>query len=186
MLGLVSSAQTECSLYHRKECGDRDGIMMKYDSQSRSAILGEGQSSEFHMVAYKGLDYRVSICTEDILGSEVQFKIYEKIRVKVEEKTEEEETPTEEYIEDEYSDSYGEEITTPKKDEPHYKLVKQLLYDNAKDGYSNKVEFTADGPMSLIVRIIIPGKGSTSKLKMIEMGCVGVLIEHVKSRKVGF
>ncbi|MBL4710572.1 MAG: hypothetical protein JKY48_19260 [Flavobacteriales bacterium] len=180
-------AQTECSLYHKKSCGDRDGIMMKYDSQSKSAILGEGQSSEFHLVAYKGLDYRITVCTEDILGDGIQFQIFEKNRVKIKENTElAEETTSEEYSEDDYSDSYSEEIAPTKKEGPKYKVVKEMLYDNADDGYSSKIEFTAEGPMSLIIRVIIPGSGNKSKLKIREMGCVGVLIEHVKSRKVGF
>jgi hypothetical protein len=41
--------------------------------------------------------------------------------------------------------------------------------------------------MSLIIEVTIPGgDGGGSKLKIKEMGCVGVLIEHAKSKQTGF
>ena len=73
-------AQSECNYYHKKACDNKEGFPMKYDSQSKSAILGKGQISEFHMVAYDGLDYRITICAEENLGNQIQFKIYEKKR----------------------------------------------------------------------------------------------------------
>lgn len=184
-------AQTACNQYHRKNCADKEaGKAMRYDSQSKSAVLGKGQISEFHMVAYHDLDYRITVCAEEILGDKIQFKIYEKKRVliKDEEKTSEEEsTSEEEYSEDDYSeDSYEEEASSPKKKGPQFRMVKELLYDNAEDSYNNKLEFTAEGSMSLIIEISVPGTGSASKLKIRETGCVGVLIEHVKTRKAGF
>lgn len=59
-LGLF--AQTECSYYHRKYCDLGEGEPMKYDGQSKSALLAKGQISEFHMIAYNGLSYRISVC----------------------------------------------------------------------------------------------------------------------------
>ncbi len=192
-ISIISFAQTECSQYHRKNCANKeDGKSMRYDSQSKSAVLGKGQISEFHMVAYHDLDYRITVCAEEILGDKVQFKIYEKKRVLIKDKEEgeevsEESSNEEEYGEDEYSDdSYDEEETVSKKKGPQFRMVKELLYDNAEDGYSNKIEFTAEGSMSLIIEISVPGTASTSKLKIRETGCVGVLIEHAKTRKAGF
>ncbi len=217
-------AQSECGSFHRKECGNNEGVAMRYDSQSKSAIMAKGQTSEFHMVAYNGLDYRISVCADELIGSEVQFKIYEKDRVLIKheepEITEEpsseayaEET-TEDYSEDDsysdntysddsysddsysddsYSDAYGggdpygqPAQAAPVSNEPKFKIVKELLYDNAEDGYSNFLEFTAEGSKSLIIEVTIPGDGGSSKLKIREMGCVGVLIEHTKSRHSGF
>ena len=207
---LPASAQMECSYYHRKNCENKEGTPMKYDSQSKSAILGKGQISEFHMVAYHGLDYRITLCSEENLGGQIQFKIYEKSRelikpeeVLVDETVYEEETidleaedeyadeTYEDYYEDSYDDSYSdayedeEDVNVSNK--PKFKIVKELLYDNSSDSYNNILEFTADGSMSLIIEVIVPGEGSgASKLKIREMGCVGVLIEHAKSRKAGF
>lgn len=190
----LAIGQTECSQYHRKGCGDNKGVYMKYDGQSKSAIMAKGQKSEFHLVAYNGQDYRVSVCNEMNLGNEVQFKIYEKTKVfinsKVAGEQEVEETTTEDdYSEDNYSeDTYGEEPVTPVAGgkRPQFKIVRELLYDNAKDGYSRKIEFTAEGAMSLIIEVTVPGSNSGMKLKVRETGCVGVLIEHIKSKKTGF
>ena len=193
IIGTAGIAQ-ECSYYHRKNCLDKGTMLMKYDSQSKSAILGKGQVSEFHMVAYKNLDYRITVCSEPKLGDQIQFRIYEKKRVlikdveKKEEKIEEATSDDDEYDEEDYDDdSYEEEETLIKKKEgPKHRIVKELLYDNKDDGFNNMLEFTAEGAMSLIVEVLVPGSGNTSKLKIREMGCVGVLIEHKKSKKVGF
>lgn len=213
---LPSIAQTECSYYHRKACDNKDNEPMKYDSQSKSAILGKGQISEFHMVAYDGLDYRVSLCAEENLG-QVQFKIYEKKRelIKPEEaldddvyeeeqisNEEEDEYADETYDEysdntysedysDSYSDAYSDDAysdasSASTSNEPKFRLVKEELYDNADDAYASQIEFTADGTMSLILEVSVPGDESKGKLKIREMGCVGVLIEHAKSRQAGF
>lgn len=209
-------AQSECQYYHRKACENKDNESMKYDSQSKSAVLGKGQISEFHMVAYDGLDYRISICSDEILGSQIQFKIYEKKRelIKAEEVEEvayEEESTSEEeysddyssdddsysdntysdddsYSDDSYSDSYSDDAgfggTADNK--PKFRMVKELLYDNASDSYSPQIEFTAEGSMSLIIEVTVPGDESKGKLKIREMGCVGVLIEHATSKHAGF
>ena len=180
-IAATSYSQTECTQYHRKGCGDKDGMPMKYDSQSKSAIMGKGQSSEFHLVAYHNLDYRITVCAEANLGDQIQFRIYEKTKVLVKE----EETSSEES--DDSYDEYGEETTTPKHNNgPRHKIVKELLYDNADDGFSNKLEFTAESAMSLIIEVKVPGSDGGSKLKIRETGCVGVLIEHAKSQKIGF
>ena len=201
---------TEFSYYHKKNCSDNDGVFMKYDSQSKSAIMAKGQVSEFHLVAYNGQDYRVSVCNEENLGGEVQFKIYEKQKVLIKPKAEEvpfvqettyDEGSTDDYSEDDYSeddyedyyediyseDLYSEESATSiGSNRPQFKLVKELLYDNSQDTYSRYIEFTAEGSMSLIVEVTVPGEESKMKLKVRETGCVGVLVEHIKSQKTGF
>tara|TARA_R110000868_G_scaffold365412_2_gene628276 strand:- start:96 stop:737 length:642 start_codon:yes stop_codon:yes gene_type:complete len=202
LTGFTSQAQTECSQYHKKGCSDNEGMFMKYDSQSKSAIMAKGQTSEFHVVAYNDQDYRVTVCNEENLGGEVKYKIYEKRKVLIKPKEEvyvEEpaaEESSDEYSSDDYEDysedsyseeSYSEEtVTETGSNRPQFKLVKELLYDNSQDSYSPYIEFTAEGAMSLIVEVTVPGEESRMKLKVRETGCVGVLIEHVKSQKTGF
>tara|TARA_B110000503_G_C7162110_1_gene420092 strand:+ start:67 stop:711 length:645 start_codon:yes stop_codon:yes gene_type:complete len=203
LTGFTSQAQTECSQYHKKSCSDSEGMFMKYDSQSKSAIMAKGQTSEFHVVAYNGQDYRVTVCNEENLGGEIKYKIYEKrkvlIKPKVDEYVEEpaanessdessDDYSSDDYSEDSYSeDLYSEEtVTETGSNRPQFKLVKDLLYDNSQDSYSPFIEFTAEGSMSLIVEVSVPGEESKMKLKVRETGCVGVLIEHVKSQKTGF
>lgn len=212
-LGLLchfsSYAQSECASFHRKNCGDKEGTPMRYDSQSKSAIMAKGQTSEFHMVAYNGLDYRISVCADELIGTEVQFKIFEKDRVLIGNDEEndsqagggnassegnysQDNYSDNSYGSDSYSDSYSSDPYGQQSQsegsggEPKFKLVKELLYDNAEDSYSNFIEFTAEGSKSLIIEVTIPGESTGSKLKIKEMGCVGVLIEHTKSRHSGF
>ncbi len=227
----VSMAQSECNYFHRKNCVDKESFPMKYDSQSKSAIMAKGQTSSFHLVAYNGLDYRVTVCADEMIGSQIQFRIYERERVLikeeeieaveevVEEVKEEESFSEDDYSEDDYSDdysdddysddysddaysddaysddsysessssSYGDNSSSPVSNEPKFKIVKELLYDNAEDSYSPSIEFTAQGSMSLIIEVSVPGESNnTRKLKINESGCVGVLIEHVKGRHTGF
>lgn len=209
-------AQSECASFHRKNCEAEleDGIAMRYDSQSKSAIMAKGQTSEFHMVAYNGLDYRITVCADELIGTEVQFKIYEKKREMVTAEAEgtedsySEESSSDSYSDDSYSDnsysddSYSDDAysddsysddsystsssSSSMDEEKKMVVVKELLYDNAENGYSNFIEFTADGSKSLVIEITIPGEQSMSKLKIKETGCVGVLIEHAKSRRAGF
>jgi hypothetical protein len=210
-------AQTECSYYHKKFCDLGEGEPMKYDGQSKSAILAKGQISEFHMIAYDGLDYRITVCAEEILGPDVQLKIFEKRKelIKEEDIQQEYQEETVEEVEvnsnqqegvydeystgsfDDYSDNSYEDAYASYSDEPSaeaansksppkYRRYRELLYDNAEDGYNKMIEFSSDGSMSLILQVIVPGEESASKLKIREMGCVGVLVERAKSRMTGF
>jgi hypothetical protein len=208
LIAFSAQAQTECSQYHKKGCEDKEGAFMKYDGQSKSAIMAKGQKSEFHLVAYSGQDYRVTVCNESNLGNEVLFKIYEKQKVfanlkadEVLDEVIEDDGASEDYSEDDYSeddyddyseevyveDAYSEEvISTSSNKGPQFKLVKELLYDNSQDGYNPKIEFTAEGSMSLIIEVTVPGSNSGMKLKVRETGCVGVLIERTASQRTGF
>ena len=200
--------QTECNSFHRRTCGTKEGQVMRYDSQSKSAAMAKGQTSEFHMVAYGGLDYRITVCAEEMLGTEIQFKIYQKNRVLVKADNESAETENsnssnqddtysdnsysdDSYSDDSYSDdSYGNDSysdeSSSSSNKPKFRIEKELIYDNEENSYLGSLEFTSDGTNSLIIEIIIPGDKSSSKLKILEMGCVGVLIEHSKSKKTGF
>jgi len=203
-IALSVEAQMECSQYHKKGCGDEEGVFMKYDGQSKSAIMAKGQKSEFHLVAYNGQDYRVTVCNESNLGNEVRFKIYEKQKVFAKPKEEEvyeddgaiDDHSEDDYSEDDYDDyseedytedAYSEEVpATAINKGPQFKLVRELLYDNSQDGYNPKIEFTAEGSMSLIIEVTVPGSDSGMKLKVRETGCVGVLIERAASQRTGF
>ena len=65
-----------CNNFHRKYCksGSR-GEDFSYNGQSKSAMFEKGQTSELKFIAYKGQDYRVTICTEQALGTQISFKI---------------------------------------------------------------------------------------------------------------
>ncbi len=76
---------------------------------------------------------------------------------------------------------------------------KELLYDNSQDDFAMDIEFSAQSTRKLILEVEVPeeggggiskgindkGKGK-KKLNTAEMGCIGVLIEHMPTPKSGF
>lgn len=182
-------SQSECHMFHRKNCIDKEKMPMRYDSQSKSAIMSKGQTSEFHLIAHSGLNYRVSICCSEMLGDQVHLKIYEKHRVKLERgENHSNSGGYDDYSNDSYNDAYSEHHQS--KQDPKYKLERELVYDNAEDNFNKSLEFTAESTKSLIISIEVPGQEgestSKNKLKIKETACVGVLIEHAKTAKSGF
>ena len=174
-------AQNNCVNYHKTSCKQLEDSPMKFDSQSKSTSLGAGQISEFHMVGYEGLDYKLTICHEPILGDQLRFKVYQKKRilVKPEELSENETNYEEEVIVIEQEDGLSAADNNGK--DSKFRLVKELLYDNKEDNYTNELEFTAAGSLSLIIEISVGASKSKNEASNGEEGCVGVLIEHIKT-----
>jgi len=73
-----------CNYFHTKYCEPSDNELFKLNGQSKSALFSKGQTSELSIIVYKGQDYRISICLDENLGSQVQLKVYENKKVKVE------------------------------------------------------------------------------------------------------
>lgn len=75
---------------------------------------------------------------------------------------------------------------------------KILLYDNTQDNMATELEFTCETTQRLIFEISVPdggGNGGSSKgiskgkgklMKSSDMGCVGILIEHMTTPVTGF
>ena len=150
---------------------------------------------------------------DENLGSQIKFKIYETKKVKVE-KVIETKTMEEEFKkcgdcsgtgetdgQECYTCEGGGEVATGKEKEvitKETKIVverqKQLLYDNSEDGFSNEIEFTVESTRRLTLEISVPGgsggsstKGKKKKLmKSSDMGCIGVLVEHMTTPISGF
>lgn len=167
MIPAISFGQY-CNNFHDKYCEPSDDEMFKLNGQSKSALFSKGQTSELSILVYKKMDYRISLCMDENLGAQVAFKIFEMKKVRVE-KTIEENT-----------------VVVIEKQ-------KELLYDNSEDGYANEIEFTVEKSRRLVVEISIPGDGggsSTKKksklLKSSDMGCVGILVEHMTTPITGF
>lgn len=70
-----------CGDFHKKACymeGTRkDKRAFMYNAQSKSGLFAQGSVSKMRCVVYKGMDYRISVCCETILGDKVNFKIYD-------------------------------------------------------------------------------------------------------------
>lgn len=203
-----------CNYFHKDYCYPSENEMFKLNGQSKSALFSKGQTSELSIIVYKKQDYRISLCMDENLGSQVKFKIYETKKVKVEKVIE---TKTMEEVIKKCSDCNGtgtlddEECYTcegvgevdsgeereviSKETKIVYEKQKQLLYDNSEDGFSNEIEFTVESTRRLTLEISVPGGGggeSSSKgrkgklMKSSDMGCIGVLVEHMTTPISGF
>jgi hypothetical protein len=68
-----------CGQFHKKYCHfetDKGGNW-QYNAQSKSGLFNQGMVSKLRCVIYKGMDYRISVCCETILGEKVSYKIYD-------------------------------------------------------------------------------------------------------------
>lgn len=198
-LPMLVSAQY-CNTFHTKFCEPAGG-MYTLNGQSKSALFSKGQTSELNVIVYKGQDYRISLCFDQTLGSQITFKVYETKKVKVE-KVVETKTMEDEYKKDENGelavDEYGEYIPTGNQIEVINKETitvveqqKNLLYDNSQDGFATELEFSVETTRRLIFEVSIPGSasGNATKSKLMkssDMGCVGILVEHMLTPIQGF
>ncbi len=200
-----------CNYFHTKYCLPSENDLFQLNGQSKSALFSKGQTSELSIIVYKGQDYRISLCMDENLGSQIAFKIYETKKVKVqkivEHKTMEEEMKKcetckgEGYVDDEscYDCNGAGEMSTGNEVEVIEKETKtvvenqkQLLYDNSQDGFSNEIEFSVETTRRLILEVTVPGGGSSTgsakgkMMKSSDMGCVGLLVEHMTTPISGF
>ncbi len=210
LIPAISTAQY-CNHFHTKYCNPSENGMFKLNGQSKSALFAKGQTSELNVLVYKGQDYRISMCMDENLGSQIKFKVYETKKVKVEKvfesKTMEDEFKTcgdcsgEGFADGEscYECEGEGQISTGKQIEvvdKETRIVvekrKELLYDNSQDGFSTEIEFSVESTRRLTVEVSVPGGGSgggKSKGKMMkssDMGCVGLLVEHMTTAITGF
>lgn len=200
-----------CNYFHTKYCQPSENDMFKLNGQSKSALFAKGQTSELNIIVYKGQDYRISLCMDENLGSQMTFKVYETKKVKVE-KVIETKTMEDEYKKCSTCNGTGQEgvetcsecagdmqVLTGNQVEVINKETRQvienqkeLLYDNSQDGFSNEIEFSVETTRRLILEVSVPGGsggGASSKGKMMkssDMGCVGILVEHMTTPISGF
>ncbi len=66
-----------CNHFHEKYCYPSENEMFKINGQSKSALFAKGQTSELSIIVYAKQDYRISVCMDENLGSQIGFKIYE-------------------------------------------------------------------------------------------------------------
>lgn len=194
VLPIVTKAQY-CNYFHSSFCIPSEDEMYKPNGQSKSALFSKGQTSELSVIVYKGQDYRFSICMDENLGGQITFKVYETKKVKVEKVVE---SKVMEDVLDADGNPTGEqkEVVT-KETKVVEESRKELLYDNSSDNYATELEFSVETTRRLTLELSIPDGGGSGKAKGVaqgkgklmkssEMGCVGILIEHMTTPKQGF
>jgi hypothetical protein len=68
-----------CGQFHRKYCvfDNEKAANWQYNAQSKSGLFNQGMVSKLRCVIYKGMDYRISVCCEPLIGEKVSYKIYD-------------------------------------------------------------------------------------------------------------
>ena len=131
------------------------------NNQSKSATFEKGKVYKMSFIAYKGFDYRVSVCT-DIKegGDKIRFELFHDAVIRV-------------------KDEYGNTNIQRKK---------ESLYSNQDDNLSPMVEFSVDKTKKFYIDVNVPlsGESKNKKLSKGDKVCVGVLLEHKKGAKLGF
>ena len=183
-----ASAQSDCADYHKFNCDRSPDTRFSLNGQSKSASVQIGVPTELNIIVYKGQDYRISFCYDQkIIGDHVVARLIEKVR--------EPREVTEEVMEKEEILDADKNPTGTFKDVKRtmkktvFDDARKILWDNQEHDLSDEVEFTATSSKRLTVEVTAPGavnvKQQTSD-KEFDIGCVGILIEHMPTPNLGF
>jgi hypothetical protein len=168
--------------------GKKEGFF--YNGQSKSGAFATGDTTEVTMIAYKGMDYRVSACAEELSG-EVQFRIVERVKkpyyeeTKVKSENEKLDLDGNPIYDEEGNPEMEVSYTTVKK--RRYKVKEIIRFDSQKDGV--EFSFMSDQTRKLYIEVIVPGGGEGDGLMAedgVQVACIGLLIEHRKGVRMGF
>ena len=188
LTALFANAQSECADYHRFNCDRSGDTRFSVNGQSKSASVQVGVPTELNIIVYKGQDYRVSFCyDEKVIGDHLMARLLEKVReprevvgpvVHREEVLDEQGNPT---------GRFNEETRVEKHTE--FEDVKKVLWDHSEHEMAESIEFTATATKRLIVEVTAPGATNPKpkrSYKAYDIGCVGILIEHMPTPEMGF
>lgn len=130
------------------------------NNQSRSAAFEKGKIYEMSFVAYEGFEYRLSTCTDIESATGIKFELAKDVVVRVK----------------------GADGSTS------IKRQREVIFDNEDDGMTPFVLFTSDKTRKFYLSVNIPATGSSDNKKLTNTDnvCVGVLIEHRRTEKLGF
>lgn len=156
-----SFAQSDCTGYHKFNCERSGDTRFSPNGQSRSAPVKVGEETELNVIVYRSQDYRISVChDEKILGESLAIRIVEKVRAR-------------------------KPGGDPAK--PEYEETEKVLWDNTEHEMAQEVEFSCTATKRIAVEVNAPGpaerKGRAADQ---DIGCVGILIEHMPTPGLGF
>ncbi len=131
------------------------------NKQSQSVSYQKGEIYETSLTAFKGFEYRLTVCVDADGGMPATFQLSQDVMVTV-------------------NDSDG-----------NAKIERQrkIIFDNTADTEELYVLFRGTNKTEkfyLTVNVPANGKSATKKLKNTENVCVGVLLEHRKAKKSAF
>lgn len=149
---------SECVNYHRFNCERSGDARFSVNGQSRSAMVKIGEETELNIIVYRGQDYRISVCHDSkILGEDVAIRLVEKIR------------------------------STKPGTKNEVLETEKVLWDNTEHEMATSIEFSCTATKRIAVEVNAPGAAERKgKRADVDMGCVGILIEHMPSPNIGF
>ena len=181
-------AQSECTDYHRFNCDRASDSRFSLNGQSKSASVQIGVPTELNIIVYAGHDYRISFCfDEKVIGDHVVARLIEKVRTS---KVVDEQVMEKEEILDAEGKPTGQfKDVTRTVSKTVFEDDRKVLWDNQTHEMASEIEFTATATKRLMVEVTAPGavdpKPKRSD-KQFDIGCVGILIEHMPTPATGF
>ncbi len=163
VVALVPSAvaQSECADYHKFNCNRSADKRFSVNGQSRSAAVKVGEETELNIIVYRAQDYRISVCNDEkVLGEALAIRLVEKVRV-----------------------------PKPGSDPAKKEFIEEekVLWDNTEHEMANEIEFSCTATKRIAVKVNAPGAAEgKGKRSGQDIGCVGILIEHMPTPEVGF
>jgi hypothetical protein len=184
-LPLAIAAQTDCLDYHRFNCERSPDTRFSLNGQSKSASVQVGVPTELNIIVYKGQDYRISVCHDQrILGENLSIRLVEKVR---EQREVVEDVKEKEAVLNAEGEPTGEEKDVVRSERRKvYEDVRKVLWDNAEHDMASEVEFSATSSRRLIVEVMAPGVPDDKNKRGVDIGCAGILIEHMPTPNIGF
>ncbi|HRF80047.1 MAG TPA: hypothetical protein PL070_08170 [Flavobacteriales bacterium] len=184
---VAASAQYKCADYHRMNGNISNDKRFSINGQSKSAMVQVGKETELNIVVYRGQDYRISVVhDEKVLGDQVAIRLVEKIRVPTDEVIE---GTTKEPVVDENGKTTGSTLEVKSTERKRtYKEEEKVLWDNTEHEMADEIEFSCTATKRIAIEVVAPGSNDTKGKKGApnDIGCVGILIEHMPTPALGF
>ena len=188
LIALEAHAQDDCAEFHRFNCERSTDTRFSMNGQSKSASVQIGVPTELNIIVYKGQDYRIAFCyDEKVIGDHVVARLIEKVR---EPKDVSEQVIKKEETLDANGNPSGQfKETTVTETRRVFEDVEKELWANEDHEMADAIEFTATATKRLIVEVTAPGAADPKPKrsdKKFDIGCVGILIEHMPTPAMGF
>ncbi len=162
-------AQSDCADFWKTAPRASDA-RFTVNGQSKSASVQVGIPTELNIIIYKGQDYRISFVYEKkVLGDHMVARIIEKVRGPVKRMNG-------------TGDAAGK---------PQFEDVEKVIWDNQAHDLADAVEFTATSTKRIAIEVTAPGAPENPRdikrgKAQADIGCLGILIEHMPTPSIGF
>ena len=181
-------AQDDCAEFHRFNCERSTDTRFSMNGQSKSASVQIGVPTELNIIVYRGQDYRIAFCyDEKVIGDHVVARLIEKVR---EPKDVSEQVIKKEELLDANGNPSGQfKESTVTETKRMFEDVEKELWKNEDHEMADAIEFTATATKRLMVEVTAPGAVNAKPKrsdKKFDIGCVGILIEHMPTPAMGF